>query len=157
MVCLGGIDTLPLFKSMYPDAENHKQEYLFEKVLKEKYSAHNALDDVVSLEKLLNNSAPPTETLLKYSFTTTWGFKHQIFQETVAQKSNTFVILLDKKVVSKLTVTKIASSGLCYSHLQTVFLRDSEIGLQNLLCERVKLSRRVIDSVKRHFMELNSE
>ena len=51
---LGCIDTLRIARFAYPKSEvqNHKQETLVSKLLGETYEAHNAIEDVKSLQKL---------------------------------------------------------------------------------------------------------
>ena len=153
-VCLGAIDTLPIFKNQYPEAEKYKQEHLYEMVINSKYQAHNAVDDVISLEKLLSQNMPSTETLLKFSFSTSWGFENQAFKEVVENRLQTFQTLLDNKVVSKQILTKLASAGLCYTHLHDAFSRDGETGLQTLLKERVKLSNKSLQCITGFFSVL---
>ncbi|XP_045212965.2 uncharacterized protein LOC123563893 [Mercenaria mercenaria] len=49
---LGAVDTLPLFKKAHPGLEKYSQEHLVGLFVKQTYSAHNALSDVKSLQKL---------------------------------------------------------------------------------------------------------
>ena len=52
----GFLDTLPLSRQLYPErkgAGGYKQEALVQDLVKQSYSAHNAIDDVAALEKLL--------------------------------------------------------------------------------------------------------
>ena len=161
-VCLGGIDTLPIFKSLYPDSENHKQEYLCEKILQQKYSAHNALDDVINLEKLFRCTSVSSDILQKHSFTTNWGFQQHDFQEETARNNETLHILIQNKIVSKQTSYKIASSGLSYRNLQYVCQQDGELGLSHLLGDkscgetRVTSCKRIIHSIYEYLSSCTS-
>ena len=50
---VGFVDTLPLFRSEYPDEESYSQSNLFKRFINESYLAHDALEDVRALSKLV--------------------------------------------------------------------------------------------------------
>ena len=57
-ICDGFADTLPLFRSIYPDEPAHGQEKLTRSVLGITYEAHNALADVQTMIKLVKQGIP---------------------------------------------------------------------------------------------------
>ncbi|KAL4240386.1 hypothetical protein ACF0H5_001176 [Mactra antiquata] len=152
-VCVGGIDSLPMFKKIRPDMEKYSQEHIFEKLTKEKYCAHNALEDVKSLEKFFNFYSPSPDVYLKFSFTTEWGFENLIHQEKTALNAEILDCLVSGQVMSRQMVNKMASSGLRFEHLLSVFHSNGKLGLVELLGERngdkprVTSCKKVIDSL----------
>ena len=55
---VGFVDTLQVFKKEYPKRKSYKQVVLMMDLLQETYSAHNALDDVKALQRLLQLVTP---------------------------------------------------------------------------------------------------
>ena len=47
------LDTKIMLKAQFPDLESHTQQYLVNEFLNEHYSAHNAIEDVAILQKLV--------------------------------------------------------------------------------------------------------
>ena len=135
-VCSGGIDTLPVFKALYPDLKKYTQKHLVSTILKEGYNAHNALDDVISLEKLYTISSVSNEVALQHSFIVLWGFDLVKFQAETSSNAETMQILADKKVISQGMIKKIACSGLKFQHLMTVFKKNGVNGLCEILSEK---------------------
>ena len=68
---VGSVDTLPLFRSLYPDLECYKHEYLVKKFVNIQYSAHDALADVESLQKLEVHTDIIVDVLAEHSESTT--------------------------------------------------------------------------------------
>lgn len=150
---IGFIDTLPLFKISHPNLSSYSQLHLFEEILQDKYSAHDSLQDVLALKRLLDHTGPSPEVKLAASFTSNSAFAIFHHKNTTKSLMSTLKPLLDQKVISNGMGNKIASSGLSLSHLQLAYRRNGREGVQDVLTEitdnsvRVTKSRKIIDSV----------
>ena len=141
--CLGGIDTLPLFKDKYPDEPKHTQEHLFQKLTNKTYVAHDAASDVTSLQQLCHVAGFTKNVLMKYSFTTQWYIDCMTYRAVGAENTDTMQSLVERKVVSRQMATKIGSSGLQLSHLTTAYSHGGRETLCQLLTEKVDGTPRV--------------
>ena len=83
-------------------------------LLHDNYVAHNALDDVKALRKLLDLVRP---VLPKHMF----GTSVIINSVNAGTHRMTLKPLEDTKAVTKTMATKIAKSGLNYDHLKAAF------------------------------------
>ncbi|CAC5388590.1 unnamed protein product [Mytilus coruscus] len=67
--CVSGFaDALPLFRQKFPGLNSYSQQKLFEHFCNEQYNAHNAVDDVDSLHKLMTFSKVEKQDILEFSF-----------------------------------------------------------------------------------------
>ena len=160
-VCVGAVDSLPIFKDTYPGQESYKQEFLAYKFLDLTYSAHNALSDVQSLQSLWEFSAFSQDKISQHSFTTVSFAAHLEFQKTSCQNSETLQELVDCNVISKQMANKIGSSGLRFSHLKESFNRGGDKALIALLTEktnekkpRVTSAKKILLSIVQDFQQL---
>lgn len=68
---LGFIDTLPVYRRLYPELKKpgpgHRQCVLVNHLLKEDYEAHDALEDVKALKRLVDNTKVTREDLMRYA------------------------------------------------------------------------------------------
>ena len=158
-LCTGGIDTLQLFRDAYPQEEKHTQEHLFEKLTNKTYAAHDAANDVESLQQLCHAAGFSKDELMKYSFTTQWYIDFMNYRTVSAENTDTMQSLVDRKVISKQMATKIGSSGLQLSHLTLAFRHGGKETLSQLLTEkvdgtpRVTTCKRVLSTLADHFDE----
>jgi len=53
---IGIEDTLPLYRELFPSLICHKQEFLVSEILHEQYVAHNAKENVKSLQLIMSLS-----------------------------------------------------------------------------------------------------
>ena len=95
----GFIDTLLVFKKEFPKRGSYKQEVLMAELLHENYVAHNALDDVKALRKLLDLVRP---VLPKHMF----GTSLIINSVNAGAHRMTLKPLEDTKAVTKTMATK---------------------------------------------------
>ena len=127
------IDPLPLYKSLYPELTSHSQENLYRSLVGGNYDAHNALY-VNALSEIVRKTVIDKNALSKFSMTFAWG--------------STYVNFLRKRK---------NNCGVTYQHLQLVFERDGEFGLNSLLSEkcngvvRVTKSKKIITSLINYF------
>ena len=66
---VGFVDTLMLFKSIMPHRNKYSQESLVSDLLGISYSAHDSLDDVGALQRLLSWKEVNEKAIIKSSFT----------------------------------------------------------------------------------------
>ena len=64
----GFVDTLPLFKSMFP-GKSHSQERLYHDLVSGRYTAHSSLEDVKALLKMLSSTDISRDDMKKFSMT----------------------------------------------------------------------------------------
>ena len=147
---VGYIDTLPLFKSLYPKLTSYSQTSLYAKIIGGKYDAHNAIGDVKALAELLTLPNIDCNILCNFSMKSSWIQQYCTFLSKKKSNTDTFHILLQNKVLSKGMIEKTASSGLTLEHLNVVFTRDGETGLRSLLSEKFEGKVRVTKSAKIH-------
>ena len=156
-VCFGGIDSLHVMREIHPGMLCYKQGHLFKTLMNGEYSAHNAINDVLSLQKLFEKSQVPLEISCKFSFATEWGFQCLTFKDMTEANATTMDCLSRNRILSKQMLNKIASSGLQYQHLLAVFQREGRSGLVQLLSEKycgvasVTSCKKGLDALFEHF------
>lgn len=101
--------------------------------MKDSYAAHDALEDVTALQKLLM---------------TIYSKNKQLFSDKVFHPVDisSFSNLISSKVVTTQTANKIITSGLTLHHLTTVYNRGGKDGLKLVLSESVNGTPRVTNS-----------
>ena len=101
-------------------------------LMHETYSAHNALDDVKAVQKLLELVKP---ALAKHMF----SHLNNIILNLVnaATYRLTLKPLEDSKSITKTMASKIAKSGLNYENLKTACERSGHNGLSAVLGETI--------------------
>ena len=150
---LGYIDTLPLFRFLYPNEKSHTQSKIFEIVIGGVFNAHNALDDVKALAQILRKLNIKSCTLLAHSFTAGSANTYYHYAREKKKREATLNHLVQAKVLSKGMASKAAQTGLCFEHFQVAFKRNGEEGIRALFVEensgkpRVSKSNKVIKSV----------
>ncbi|XP_061190963.1 uncharacterized protein LOC133199106 [Saccostrea echinata] len=153
----GFIDTIPLFKMSHPNLSSYSQLHLFAEILQDKYSAHDSLQDVIALKRLVDHTGPSHEVKVAASFTLNSAVAVFHHKNTTKHLMSTLRPLLDQKVISNGMGNKIAGSGLSLSHLQLAYQRNGREGVQDVLSEiadnsvRVTKSKKIIDSVADYF------
>ncbi|XP_063436636.1 uncharacterized protein LOC134718074 [Mytilus trossulus] len=128
----GFVDTLPLFKTTYPDFPNHKQNTIL-KVCKSDYIAHNAIEDVEALRVLLGNISIDCK---KFSFTIESMNLKIKFDNVNKVDQETFTTLITQKIISQRTADVMAKSGLKLNHLYYASEKEGEDGIRELLLEK---------------------
>ncbi|XP_063442827.1 DNA polymerase III PolC-type-like [Mytilus trossulus] len=129
----GFVDTLPLFKTFYPDLPNHKQNTIFKDVCKSDYIAHNAIEDVEALRVLLGNISIDYK---KFSFTIESMNSQMKFDNVSKVDQETFTTLITQKIIKQRTADVMAKSGLKLNHLYYAFEKEGEDGIRELLLEK---------------------
>ena len=150
---MGFVDTLPLCKEHSPGLEKYNQEYIVKNVMNAEYSAHNALQDVCSLQKLITFTEIPFEKMCCHSVTVDTAIDFYMFEKKADVNLKTLNNMQQAKVISKQMAVKIARGGLSLANLKLTFDRGGRDGLYKLFTEklngkvRVTAANRIIDNV----------
>lgn len=137
-------DTLPLLKELLPNRRESKKSYkqsdLITDILSETYEAHDALADVLALQRLLSHLRVSNDAYCKHCFTV--DTVHEVLKTN--KRMETFRDL--ELVVTKETIRKLASSGLEMSHLMLAFRRGGIDGINGILTEKIAGKPRVTNN-----------
>lgn len=162
---IGVIDTLPLFKVCLPNLSSYSQPKVYETVFNDQYKAHDSLEDVFALCRLVEKTNPCLELKSNFSFSLSSVVAMYHFKIQSKSLYDSLNPLLTTKVISKCIALKIANSGLALSHLLLAFKRDRQQGVGDLLSEmcgnslkvRVTKSKRIIHSIVQYFESLEEK
>ena len=91
---------------------SYKQEELYARLIGGTYDAHNALEDVKALEKLINKIDPSSEEKRKHTFSVQYVLNVQENNRNAAVNLLGWKVLIEEKVISKNIAQKAAKSGL---------------------------------------------
>ncbi|XP_063436621.1 uncharacterized protein LOC134718055 [Mytilus trossulus] len=89
-IVMGFIDSLALFRSNFPKIEKYNQPFLAQHFCKEEYNAHNAVDDVNMLDKILIAGNVSKELLLKRCYISNSHLLQENFIKAKAQNLPSF-------------------------------------------------------------------
>ncbi|XP_056018747.1 uncharacterized protein LOC125669025 [Ostrea edulis] len=153
--CIAGfVDTKILFKIYDGTLNCYSRESLFKHFVSSKYNAHDAIEDVLALQKLIGHLDIDVSNCIfsNASFTFLNALESCRYSSEVRKNIPTLNHLINEKVVSKGMASKIAGSGLNFRCLQLAYRRDPHDGIQNLLSEKVRNGVRVTKSQKVIFL-----
>lgn len=156
---IGFLDTMKLFRLSFPSQKSYSQQHLSKVLLAEDftYEAHNALEDVKTLNKIVN--LPSVSSINKPSceFSVDYVTKSIDYNSVVKRNMPSLQVLVNRKIITAGMARKIAGSDLSLRHLQLVHKRIGRDGLSALLSEtvagrvRVSKSQKVISSLCDYF------
>lgn len=109
---VGFVDTLILFKSVMQQREKYSQENLVSDLLGISYSAHDSLEDVRALQRLLSCKEVNEKAIIKSSFA--FFFMPSTVQNTVYTRLSTYIAyspLLFPKLFLRAWGTKLQVLG----------------------------------------------
>ncbi len=142
-------DTLAVMKSFYPGRKKeyedkalngpYKQENLVKDLLKNDYDAHNALADVIALQRLVAHC----------SRTDGQRFNH-IFTSIIKAKQNKDSLqpLTRDNILSTYMAKKVVDAGLGLDDLKLAYQRGGTDGVRKLFAEKnVTNKQKIIDNV----------
>ncbi|KAK3083329.1 hypothetical protein FSP39_019577 [Pinctada imbricata] len=151
---IGFIDTLNIFKKVFPGQTDYKQETLMQSLLGTPYGAHNAMEDVKALALLVKEAKLSNKEMLPFSFPPTAVHHMLQFGSEKAKNMSSLHCLIAKGIVKHGCAENIAGSGLHFRHLHKIFKRDGEDGLRAIFMQknqegqpRISSTKRVLDSV----------
>ena len=158
----GFVDTYELFKLAEPGRKGrgmYKQETLVKEFLKESYDAHNGLEDVKALQKLIKVMDFERELIQHVSFGMGYVEEAYNFSREKRQRMKTLKPMVDKGILSQYMADKIASSGLEWKDLVAAVQSDWNDGIRELFTEptkqgaRVTNTERIIEDVTSYFQQ----
>lgn len=163
-VVIGFIDTLPLFRKIYPNLENYKQVTIVAEILKESYTAHDALADVQALQKIVSSAKSiNSHTLVDFSFTYKSLLELMNYEEKGRMNTKTLQPLSSSNHLSNSMAETIGKSGLAFSHLKCAFVQGGKELLEQVLSQpdrkgkpRVTQSKLVINKICNYFLKETS-
>lgn len=154
---LGFIDTLPLFRKLFPRRKKHTLGDLHKSLIGEKFAAHNALADTLALRRLVEKVSPDPETLEAFAFDVEYVEASLAYLDMRKENMETLYPLENVNVTSSM-LNKIAASGLRMEHLRAAYESDRENGIRELFAQpladgkaRVTRVKRIADNVRSYF------
>lgn len=157
-VVTGFLDTLPLFRHVLPNLTNHKQETIVRAVLHETYNAHDALQDVKSLQRVVNILNLPAATLKTFSFTYGSLKEKMEYSRTAKLKSKTLKPLTGPNYISEYIADKLGKAGVDFELLKSFYLRGGKDFLFEVFGKpqgpdqpQARLSANTINSICEYF------
>ena len=145
----GFVDTYELFKLAEPGREGrgmYKQETLVKEFLNEPYDAHNGLEDVKALQKLIQVMNFEPELLQHVSFDMDYVEEAFNFSREKRERMKTLKPMVDKGILSQYMADKIISSGLEWKDLVAAVQSDWNDGIRELFTEPTKQGARVTNT-----------
>ena len=138
---LAFVDSLSLLRSKVPKLSSYKQEFLAGYFCQESYNAHDAVDDVKMLSKILCASGMTKEDCVKHSYASNSHFLQEDFNLAKARNVGSLHCLVASGVIKVATAENIAGSGLNLQHLKLVWQRDGEDGLRNIFTAKNSIEK----------------
>ena len=142
----GFLDTISLFRCR--TMPSYKQEELYARLIGGTYDAHNALEDVKALEKLINKIDPSSEEKRKHTFSVQYVLDVQEYNRNAAVNLLGWKVLFELGVISKNIAQKAAKSGLRPEHLELSYKCAGEDGVYSVLSELTNSGYRVTKDSK---------
>ncbi|XP_063602867.1 uncharacterized protein LOC134778865 [Penaeus indicus] len=131
---LGFLDTLPLFRKLFPRRKSHTLGNLHKSLIGGKFAAHNALEDTLALQRLVEKVSPDPETMANYTFDV--EYVEAALAYLYMRKENMETLYPIENVnVKRNMLEKIAASGLKMEHLQAAYRSDRENGIRELFAQ----------------------
>ena len=152
----GFVDTLPLFKSLYPERTAFSQESLCADLLEMSYTCHNAIDDCRAL-KHLTEYAVNCKSAQINSFTLSIKSVKLLneWNEEKREKLKSYASAVSVSAISTYMAGKCAGTGLRLEHLVDVFRRSGRAGLQKILSDKYDGAVRVTKDLNRGSVSTN--
>ncbi|CAG2185916.1 unnamed protein product [Mytilus edulis] len=148
-IVMGFIDSLALFRSNFPKIEKYNQPFLAQHFCKEEYNAHNAVDDVNMLDKILIAANVSKELMLKLCYNSNSHLLQENFIKAKAKNLPSFHPLIASGVMKMTTAENIAGSGLNCAHLKLIYTRKGEDGLIDVLMSKTAFGKPRVSNDKK--------
>lgn len=147
------IDSMSVFRKHYPN-RSLKQVDLVSSLLGETYAAHNAIDDVVALGKLIKFVNLTNNDIMAHSFTQEAVANNMAFNKSKTLNLPSLNPLIYSGVIKKPTAENIAGSGLNINHLKLLHSRGGEDAIKDVFisknsegCPRVSNNKKVLEEI----------
>ena len=146
---LGLIDSISVLKKAFPAQSSYKQDELAKVFLGTSYDAHNAMEDVRILGKLISHTKMDTHEIAAHSFPPSAVFNQLRFNREKAKNINSLHPLIAKGIIKMPTAENVAGSGLCLNHLFKIYQLEGEDGVRNtFICKNSEGQPRVTSMKK---------
>ncbi|XP_048769973.2 DNA polymerase III PolC-type-like isoform X1 [Ostrea edulis] len=129
----GFTDSLSLIRSKHKKLEKYSQIFLAKHFCNETYSAHDAVEDVKMLSKILSVAVSQSE-LSKAAYDAETPFLQDKFNSAKTLYLPSLNILVGNGVMKMNMAENVAGSGLGLHHLKLIHKRSGEDGLRNIFC-----------------------
>ena len=140
----GFLDTIPLFRCHTTPPFN--QEKLYKRLIGGTYDAHNAIEDVKALQKLIDKINPSPEESRKHTFKVQYILDVQEYRKKAAFNLIGWKLLIEKGVITQNMAAKAAKSGLRPEHLELSFKNGGEDAVYSVLSETLPSGYRVTNN-----------
>ena len=137
------LDTLVMYKQIYPERRSYKQEALVNDVLGQGYNAHNAEADVAALQQLVQASEIACAVLEGFTFSVNSAKKMLMYNEQKSRNCERLQQLVISRAITKCMCDKIGGSGLRLAHLKMAYERNGRQGIEALFGEKVGNSSKI--------------
>ena len=137
------LDTLVMYKQIYPERRSYKQEALVNVVLGQEYNAHNAEADVAALQQLVQASEIACAVLEGFTFSVNSAKEMLMYNEQKSRNCETLQQLVISRAITKCICDKIGGSWLRLAHLKMAYERNGRQGIEALFGERVGNSSKI--------------
>lgn len=142
-------DSLTLFRQKFPKLDKYKQEFLAQHFCGQTYNAHNALDDVIMLDEIIQAALVSVSDFKKHSYNTECQFLQEEFNSCKSKNIASLRPLIGEKIMKSCTTENIAGSGLNLGHLRLIFKRSGEDGLVDVFSMKNSLGKPRVTSDKK--------
>ncbi|KAL4224099.1 hypothetical protein ACF0H5_017553 [Mactra antiquata] len=138
-------DTLQLFRAEFVDRRERKLSFAQDKLAKDilgvTYQAHDALEDVRILKRLVLSVENISEKLPVYNVNNIKDRLTRIVNERKFNSSYESAVAQQVLTISK--SKQLASAGLNFDHLKTIYVKSGESGINDILKVIMKSSNKV--------------
>ncbi|KAB7496526.1 DNA polymerase III PolC-type [Armadillidium nasatum] len=116
---IGFIDTLPLCRELCPKTEvhNYQQNTLVNHYLKLSYEEHNALEDVIALQKLISFLKCSDGLLMKHMFSVHSAYENYRKKNLDKKNFPAYYLMIKKKGISTEMAKRFAKANITYKDL----------------------------------------
>lgn len=153
----GFVDSLSLIRSKYPKLQKFSQEFLAQYFCSETYSAHNAVDDVRMLTKILECAGISDNEYNKATYGSECHFLQEQYLTAKANNLPSLLVLVTEGVLKISQAENIAGSGLALCHLRTIHQRCGEDGLISVFSAKNAIGKPRVFSDKKLLADVISK
>ncbi|XP_062607534.1 uncharacterized protein LOC134269349 [Saccostrea cucullata] len=149
----GCIDSLNVFKKAFT-SQSYKQEDLARTILNTTYDAHNAMEDVKVLGKLISHTRFDATKMCIHSFPPSAVINQIKYNREKAKNVTSLHLLVGKGILKMSTAEKVAGSGLNLGHLKKIYEREGEDGLRNIFSCKNREGQPRVTNIKKTLEEI---
>lgn len=161
-VVLGFVDTMPLFKCLFPCRTRYRLVDLARDILGND-TVNNSEQQVSALAQLITHKAVFPRALLKASLTLDYYLSCDLYDSIYNRNKSTYNMLVKTGIMSDYMAEKTASSGLRYDHLYLAYEVAGPEGLNVLISlpwggngPRVTKNTKFIEALANYFENLRN-